>query len=412
MQPAPFRVLILSVSAGAGHQRAAEAIAAHAARHFPQAEIRHLDAMQFVSAAFRKLYTDLYLKLISKAPGLWGYLYQFSHDAQQDSKTERLRRALERLNARPLLKAVREYGADAVICTHFLPAEILSRLKHQRRLPCPVWIQITDFDLHRMWIQPGVAGYFAPNEEIAFRLRMHGVPAQRIHVTGIPVMPGFVHPPTRAHSFASLPLQAERPTLLLMSGGAGLGNAATLAEQLLQQRSDIQLIVLTGKNALLLQQCQALQTWYPQRLLAVSFTSQVEHYMACADIVISKPGGLTSSECLAMGVPMIVHDPIPGQEERNANYLLEQGVALHAWDFPSLLYRLQTLLDHPDMMKRMCDKARALGRPAAALQVLHLVLSHADQKVPYESATPAAVNMPSDLCEPAGHRLCTGRNSD
>ena len=87
MQPAPFRVLILSVSAGAGHQRAAEAIAAHAARHFPQAEIRHLDAMQFVSAAFRKLYTDLYLKLISKAPGLWGYLYQFSHDAQQDSKT-------------------------------------------------------------------------------------------------------------------------------------------------------------------------------------------------------------------------------------------------------------------------------------------------------------------------------------
>jgi len=197
-----------------------------------------------------------------------------------------------------------------------------------------------------------------------------------------------------------------------MSGGAGLGNAATLAEQLLQQRSDIQLIVLTGKNAVLLQQCQALQTRYPQRLLAVSFTQQVELYMACADIVISKPGGLTSSECLAMGVPMIVHDPIPGQEERNANYLLEQGVALHAWDFPSLLYRLQTLLDQPDMMKRMCDKARALGRPAAALQVLHLVLSHADRKVTYESATPAAVNLPSDLCEPAGHSLCTGRNSD
>lgn len=365
----------MSVSAGAGHQRAAEAIHISALQRSEDLEVCHLDVMDFVTAGFRKIYTDFYIKLINKAPTLWGYLYHATNDAQPDSTMEKLRRSAERLNARPLLRAIAEFAPDAIICTHFLPAEMLSRLIYKKRLHCPVWVQVTDFDLHRMWIHEHMSGYFAANEEIAQRMRLSGIPEQLIHITGIPVMPTFTRQPTRQICATEIGLDPAKPTVLLMGGGAGLGGLDQVAQRLLALKVDFQLIVLAGKNLSALKALQAMMLELPGRLVALGFSDQVERLMACSDLVITKPGGLTTSECLAMGLPMIVNSPIPGQEERNADYLLEQGAALKAYDDLSLAYRLELLLSNPKKLQTMRAAAIALGKPNAAADVVSFVLN-------------------------------------
>jgi processive 1,2-diacylglycerol beta-glucosyltransferase len=369
------KILLLSVSAGAGHMRAAEALRAYAALPEYGVTATHLDVMNFVPAGFRKLYTDFYIKLVNRAPALWGYLYQVTNEAQADSTLQRLRRGIERLNTKALLKEIAAFRPDAIVCTHFMPPEILARMLRKNQLACPVWVQVTDFDLHRMWVHEHMAGYFVANDEVAFRLRAQGIAAQDIHITGIPIMPAFAQTPGRDTCARQYALDPQRTTFLLMGGGAGLGSLDTIAERLLALAGDFQLIVLAGRNAEALAALQARARNEPGRLLPLGYTDQVERLMACADLVITKPGGLTTSECLAMGLPMIVNSPIPGQEERNADYLLEQGVALKAFDGTTLEYRIRYLLDHPAKLADMRAKARALGRPDAARQVLHCVLA-------------------------------------
>jgi processive 1,2-diacylglycerol beta-glucosyltransferase len=368
------KLLLLSVSAGAGHMRAAEAIRAHADTHHADVNAVHLDVMNFVSSGFRKLYADYYIKLVNKAPALWGYLYHATNEARPDSSREKMRRALERLNTGALLKQIALEKPDVIICTHFLPAEILSRQIRKHGFSCPVWVQVTDFDLHRMWVQEHMAGYFAASEEVAFRMLAQGIPASAIAVTGIPIMPVFGAALERTVCAAEFGLDPQRKTIMLMGGGAGLGSLDTVAERLLALGQDFQLIVLAGKNAVALAALQALALRHPGRLLAQGFTDKVERLMACADLVITKPGGLTTSECLAMGLPMIVNAPIPGQEERNADYLLEQGVAMKAFDSVTLEFRVRYLLDNPAKLAEMRAKALVLGRANAARDVLAKVM--------------------------------------
>lgn len=367
-------ILLLSVSVGAGHVRAAEALRRCAQEQFTDVKVLHLDVMDYVSAGFRKIYVDAYLKLVQRLPVVWGALYKATDRAEPDDVTQKLRRAVERLNTRSLSKAISDFAPDAVICTHFLPAEILMHRILKGDFHAPVWVQVTDFDLHRLWVMPQMAGYFTANDEVAFRLQRHGIPAAQTQVTGIPIMPEFLQVPNKAESRAAQGLNVQQPVLLLMGGGAGLGGLDEVAASLLALDGNFQLIVLAGRNESVLAALNKLAEHYPGRLFPQGFTDRVEQLMACADLIISKPGGLTSSECLAMGLPMIVHAPIPGQEERNADYLLEQGVALKAIDSVGLEYRVGELMSQPARLAAMRRQAQQLGKPQAAQAVLSTVL--------------------------------------
>jgi processive 1,2-diacylglycerol beta-glucosyltransferase len=374
------RILVLSVPAGAGHTRAAEAVRCAAAAVCGDADAIHLDAMDFAAPRLRKVYTDAYLWLVQRAPGLWSHVYRFTDRAAPGGRMNRLRRWIERRDCRRLVGQVAALKPDAIVCTHFQPAEILSHEIARGRLDCPVWVQVTDFDLHRMWVHPHIAGYFAANDEVAFRMRTQGIAADRIHVTGIPVMPAFSLGRGRAECARALGLDPALPTFLLMGGGAGLGGLSVAARRLLAIPGNFQLIALAGRNAAELAALQALAREYPGRLSPQGFTGEVERLMACADLVITKPGGVTTAECLALGLPMIVNAPIPGQEERNANFLLEYGAALKAFDLPTLEYRIRYLMAHPARLREMGERARALGRPHAAMQVLETVLAHQENQ--------------------------------
>jgi processive 1,2-diacylglycerol beta-glucosyltransferase len=204
-------------------------------------------------------------------------------------------------------------------------------------------------------------------------MRAHAIDPARIHVTGIPILPAFGERYYRQACAARFGLDPDRRTCLLMGGGAGLGVAA-LARRLLAIDKALQLVVLAGKNAQALADLKTLAAGEGKgRLFPMGFTSDVPHLMGAADIVVTKPGGLSTSECLAMGVPMIVSAPIPGQEERNADYLLENGAALKAIDDLALEHRMRLLQAAPERLDIMRERARSLGRPHAARDAIRIV---------------------------------------
>ena len=374
-QQASKRLLVLSVSAGSGHVRAAEAICAKARDYFPGFSVRHRDLMQLMPKPFRKMYTDFYLKLASGLPEAWGWLYRKTDCESSGGLIGRLRRSLQRLCAHKLFDEIQAYAPDVIICTHFLPAELLGDASLQKRLHCPLWVVVTDFDLHQMWIHPGVTGYFVANEEIAYRLHDAGIPESQIVVTGIPVMPAFAAPPERSSSCAKWGLDPSRPTVLMMGGGAGLGMNKELVTSILEIDPALQMIVIAGKNKALLDELTAMSCLPNSRLIALGYTDKVPELMACADLVITKPGGLSTSECLVMGLPMLLINPIPGQEERNASHLLQEGVAQRADDATTLIYRLRRLLNDRASLRTMTEKTIPLARPHAASLLLHHAVS-------------------------------------
>jgi processive 1,2-diacylglycerol beta-glucosyltransferase len=367
------RILVLSVSAGSGHVRAAQALCAAAQPAFAHLEVTHLDVMDVVSQAFRKVYADSYMKLVEKMPLAWAYLYQSTDRPPSRSAIDELRRRIQRLNTRRLDDELARVAPDAIICTHFLPAELLSHRIHKGRATPPVWVQVTDFDVHALWIHPYMAGYCVANHEIAARIVARGIALEQTFVTGIPIMPQFSQKLDRTACAAELGLDAHKPTLLMMSGGAGVGDIESLAKQLVALEYDLQVVALAGRNDKLLKTLERIAQAHPGRLLPLPFTRTIERVMAVADIAITKPGGLTNCECLAMQVPMIVISPIPGQEERNADFLLESGAALKAIDAASLDYKVRLLLDHPERLAAMRECMRAKARPDAAMSVLSLV---------------------------------------
>lgn len=353
--------------------RAAEALRLTAEASLPHVETRHLDAMEYVPSAFRKLYTDFYITLISSYPTLWGMLYQRSSEADPNGPMQKLRRAMERLGTGDLRKAINAFAPDAIVCTHFLPAEMLMHEIRRERFAVPVWVQVTDFDLHGMWVIPHMTGFFAASDEIAFRMKANRIEAERVHTTGIPVMPAFTQAQDRRACAGHFGLDPTRQTIMLMGGGAGVGKLDEVAAALMRLEHDFQLVVLAGRNEAALARLKVLAAEHPGRLFPFGFTNEVAQLMACSDLVITKPGGLTTSECLAMGVPMVVYAPVPGQEERNADYVLEQGAALKAIDLVSLEYRVRELLAEPQRLARMREQARRLGQPQAAQRVLEIV---------------------------------------
>ncbi len=368
------RLLLLGVSAGAGHQRAAAALAAWGAG---RAEVQHWDVLDFVSATFRKVYADAYIRLVNNHPEWWRLIYNASGNADASSPGQRLRRVVERGNTRDLIQAIQAFRPDRIVCTHFLPAEILSHEIARGRAGAPVYVQVTDFDLHPMWVTPGMAGYFAANEEVAARLTACGPVVAATWVTGIPVMPEFdpARGPSREAARREVAPGVEGPIVLLMGGGSGVGGLATQAEALLRLDQAPAVIALAGRSAAALAELQELAAKFPGRLTPMGFTDRIPALMRAADLVVTKPGGLSTSECLALGLPMILSAPIPGQEERNADYLLEEGAALKAIDVLALRLRAGALLGDPPRLARMAVRARAIGRPYAARDVLDQVLA-------------------------------------
>lgn len=360
-------VLVLSAAAGAGHVRSAEAlVAAFAAKGIPA---KHVEVLEHASYFFKKVYSDLYIELVNHQPAILGLVY----DALDHPWKYRKRRlALDWLNTRPLVRLLLAERPRLAVCTHFLPAEILLYLRRKKILNVPVGVVITDFDLHSMWLYRGVDWYFVASEETKVHLAALGIPPETIHVTGIPIDPVFSSPGEKGQIRRELGLQPDPTMILVSAGGFGMGPVESLAKALQEVRHPIQVAVVCGKNAALKSRIEKLPApSHPVR--AVGFTTEMERWMAASDLLVGKAGGLTSSEALASGLVMVIVNPIPGQEERNSDHLLEEGVAIRCNNLPALAYKIDTLLSDKERFDRMRQAVARLARPNAAAHIVSLV---------------------------------------
>ena len=371
------KVLILSVSAGAGHLRAAEALERAFHLKDPALEVRHIDTLQYTNKIFRHLYSKAYIEMVNKMPEVLGWLYDH---LDKPWKNERRRLALDKLNTRPFVKMLKEYQPDITVCTHFLPAEIISWLKAKERLGCRQSIVVTDFDVHAMWLCHHYERYFVALDETRIHLEKLGIPRDKITVSGIPIDPVFAEQKSRREMRAKHGLRQDVTTILLSAGGFGVGPIEHILKSLMtDMRNPAQVIALCGRNQKLKNRIDHLAAGLsPDRrfsIKAVGHTTAVDEYMSASDILLGKPGGLTTSEALAKGLVFVIVNPIPGQEERNSDHLLEEGVAIRCNNLPVLADKIDLLLNNPERMNAMRSNARRMARPQAATEVVARLLS-------------------------------------
>ncbi|MEO6462157.1 MAG: glycosyltransferase [Candidatus Eisenbacteria bacterium] len=369
------RVLILHAAAGAGHRRAAEALEQSFNEIAPGGHARAHDTLHFGSRLFRRGYTPTYNTLVGRAPRVWGLLYKGLENPRIHRGTAPVRHALDRINVRDLVTFIDRERPTAVVCTHFLPLEALAPRRRRGLLACPLSCVITDFTAHPFWAIDGIDATYVATGAVREELAGWGVAWERIHVTGIPIDRRFAGGPLpAAEARTHLQIDPARPTVLLMGGGNGVGPLANLAERLLGLAGQPQLLVVCGRNARLRMRMRAISDSAPGRLRAFGFTDQVPALLSAADVIVTKAGGLTCSESLAMGSPMVVFRPTPGQEERNSIALSEAGAAIRARSFEQVVSLVDRILAHPALHESMRQAALRLARPQAARDIARHVL--------------------------------------
>lgn len=371
----PPRILLLHASVGSGHTRAAEALGAALRELSPGACLRSVDVLELATAAFRSAYGLGYLGLAKAAPHLLGYLYDlFDRPSEASAAPESARRLLQAWGMRSFSRFLEREPWDAVVHTHFLPAELLASLRRAGRLRLRHAVAVTDFDAHRFWAQLPAERFFVASEEAAASLRYWGARPESIEITGIPIDASFAEPLERAACRRALGLPAHRPVILQLGGGFGLGPLQEAFGALLSIPQPCQLVVVCGRNEALRRALSRLPIPVRHQALVLGFTDRMRELLGAADLVVTKPGGLTTAEALAAGTPMAIVQPIPGQESRNSDYLLERGAAIKAPSLAALPGKVAALLARPDRLDRMAQAAAALGRPRAAREAARSVL--------------------------------------
>lgn len=365
------RVLIISASAGTGHVRAAQALEKVFAADPRVSEVRHADALDYTNKVFRDFYSKLYLKLVRSAPNVLGWVYRASDEPW---KGDRARLQLDRLNTAPLVKYIREFDPHITVCTHFMPAGIIAHLIEKRALETHHSIVVTDFDCHAMWLSRIFHRYFVALDETKAHLEALGIPGDRITVSGIPIDPIFAEPLNRTAVRLAYRLAPEMTTLLVSAGALGVGPTEVLVRRLLELRHETQTLVVCGKSEKLRAKIVGLVGPENPRFRVLGYTDRMHELMQISDLFIGKPGGLTTSEALACALPMCIVSPIPGQEERNSDHLLEEGVALKVNELTTLAFKIDRLLETPGRLAALRENARRLGRPHAAQKIVQTLL--------------------------------------
>lgn len=368
-----MRVFIATVSAGAGHSQAAAALEEAWRAERPRDTLARLDALDFVPKLYRRLYLKSYIRLVERAPDLWSYVFKKSDNPVLVRKLTRARRTLAKWKAARFIRQMRGFKPDVVLCTHYMPLEIAGRLKAKGRgrfAPLTVSV-VTDFEAHALWMEPDVDLYCVAAEETKARLVARGAASENVVVTGIPIARKFSAAIDTAAVRRRMGLRDDLPVLLVLGGGLGIGPVAEILGELNKLATAVQVVVVCGRNEELRRELAAQERRHPTHVLG--FVTCMHEIMAVSDLVLTKPGGLTTSEALAMGKPLFVLNPIPGQEAANSDFLLEHGAAAKANRIEDLPYRLEKLLGSAKLGE-MARAAKALGQRGAAEAVCRAAL--------------------------------------
>ena len=371
------RVLILSASVGSGHVKAADALARAMRERSDVEEVLCDDSLDHTNILHKQFYSKLYKKLSEMLPEFLGWWYETSDDPWVADKS---RLALDLPQALPLISLVKEFRPDVILCTHFMPAGVISWLIANGKLDARLGVVVTDFHFHAFWITRAFNWYFVAQEDDKIHMEALGLPGDRIMITGIPVEPEFAQPVDADAVLRRHGLQVGRPTFLVVGGALGLSPATAVVRQLLNLDRDFQAVIVCGRNEEMQDDIVQLVKSRPGDFRVLGYTAEISELMAASTMILTKPGGMTTAEALARGLPMMILDPIGGQEERNSDVLLEAGAAVKCTEVTLVAHKLRRLLDDPPRLERMREAARQLGRPNAARDIARITLEEPEKR--------------------------------
>ena len=359
-----FRVAILYASVGTGHKTAALALTRWFQMECPGVKTVCLDTLAYSSPLVRGIYTRSYLEMVRRAPQLWGYFYEsMEHPESQDGLLSTLNELAERLNLAKLRLSLESFAPDIILFTHFFgTTAVMSAFPE-----IPVYYVNTDFLSHIFHRSKGFAGWFVASTEAVRQYAADGLDMSRVVFSGIPGDPAYCNPPSREEARDRLGIRGSAPAALVVSGGIGVGPIEGVVESLVRQ-DGLDVFAICGRNEEL---AEALKVRFEDepRVRIEGFVNGLLDWYCASDLVIMKPGGLCSSEALALGKPILIMDPIPGQEQRNSDVLLDHGAARTLLEYRAAGDKARSILGDPAERARLEAGARSLGKPAAGRTV-------------------------------------------
>ncbi len=359
-------ILILYVSIGSGHRMAAEALRRGLELVSPGSRVVLFDLLKLWTPAAVRLVTGIYRASLSLFPGLYD-------SVAARGRLEFPLAQFRRRNRAAITSLIQEISPRVAVCTQAIPALLLADFKRSGGCFLPLAAVPTDFVVHRFWLEEEIDLYLLPTPGSREELLRRSVPGGRLSVTGIPVDPEFGRQKDPDSIRRRWGFSSEGPIVLLMGGGQGWNGLPALAEELGARESGFQVAVVSGSNPRVLRRLLRLEARGAGRLRVFGFIESIDELMQVSDIIVTKPGGLTASEALVKGVPMVLVNPIPGQETLNASYLAASGAALCSRR-RSVAALARRLLADPGRLEAMRQAARALARPRAALEAANGII--------------------------------------
>lgn len=371
--PRPY-IAILSCNYGGGHQRVAEVLVDALRQRSPGCRVEIHDYIEaFLGHVYNRVFTACYFGSVRWAPRLYRWFY---HGTSAISYDSRLQRFINRLGRRRLATFLRTQRPDIVVCTYCLPAGAMSALKRAGRTQVPCVTVVTDHAIHSQWVHPAIDLYLVSSEHVRDGIIARGLPPDRILATGIPVSPALAIPPDQHALCRKYGLNPALPTILVMVGAYNLMRGALdVYRHMVEIPRQLQLLFVCGRDDRLRRTLEqrAQRAHLPVRVFG--YVREIPELMALSDLMVSKAGGVTTSEALAAELPMVVVNPIPGQEEENAAFMQAVGAALVAPTPAALRPLITNFIDEPERLARLREGARRVKRPDAAAHAASAILS-------------------------------------
>ena len=357
--------------ANSGHQKAAFALDGACRSLDRGADVLTIDSLNYTNPILEKVIIKTYLSMIKTTPELWDYFYD---NPEIVKKTERFRSLIHRANSAKLKTLIDSFRPNVITCTQAFPCGVMADYKRINNLTTPLIGVLTDYLPHSYWIYERIDKYVVPSEAARINLMNQGVDSDRIISLGIPIDPKFADELNKTQIITRLDLDPSKPIILIMGGGQGIGPIKKVVSRLDEVDLSFQILVVAGKNRSLRNQLKRKQSNFKRRVKVLGYVNNVDELMEISTLIVTKAGGLTTAEALAKKLPMIIINPIPGQETKNTEFLLKMGVAIKADDGAHLVRVTKKLLRDPSRLSQMRKSAKENGRPKAAIRIAEFVL--------------------------------------
>ncbi|MFA5089464.1 MAG: glycosyltransferase [Candidatus Omnitrophota bacterium] len=372
MQAKPKRIILMYISEVSGHHSATLAIEKAIKILQPQAQVLNINTFNYTNPISEKIVNRIYMGIIKRTPKIWEYLYDNPKIAR---KVAKIKDAIHRVNAVKLKNLFDKFKPDVVACAQAFPCGMVADFKNIYNSNIGLVAVLTDYIPHSYWVYDSVDCYIAPSDEVAMRLIKKGVEKEKIRPFGIPFDPKFKQGVDKTKVIQKLKLDVGVPTLLIMGGGQGIGPIKTIVTSLDKAGAQFQEIVVAGTNKKLYKSLKGKIRKQKRKIALLGYVDNIHELMDVSDVIITKPGGVTTAEALAKNLAMIIINPIPGQEASNTAYLTSQKAAIKVDDPKQIKEVINDLFSNHIKLKRLREQAALLSKPNASFDIAKFLLA-------------------------------------